>query len=220
MIRRLVLIAFLLFAILACVACAKLNPQQKAKLELQMNTFIHQYETDEQYISRLMLHAGGYLVVSDATEDWFGSKYFSYNILSIFDGEVDTEGEVFRNKNAVDIFYMKEEGSGFSSFVVYKGYKGTDYLVFVTPDMHYGWTYETSPDREYVPYDTLNTKPLMIQDEEYQSNCPVWIFDLAAASVNEKYELHYGDYVLTGNDLVSRSWNPPEDKHVPMVPVG
>lgn len=218
--KKRILAAFLILAMLSCTACSKLSPQRQAELELQMQTFIHQYETDEQYVSRLMLHAGGYLVVSDVTEDWFECKEFSYDLLSIFDGEIDSEEEVFRQNDAVDIFYMKEEGNSFSSFVVYKGYIGTDYLIFVTPDMHYGWTYETSPDRDYVPYDTLNTKPLMIQDEEYQSNCPVWIFDLAAASINEKYELHYGDYVLTGKDLMSRSWDPPEDKHVPMVPVG
>ena len=217
--KRILLFVLFLAMMICCVSCSKLTPQQVADLELTMQSAVHGYQMEENFIAKLMLHGGGYLVVSDATEDWFGEKEFSYDILSIFDGKLDIEEEVFRQKDAVDIFYMQEEGSGFSAFLLYKGYKGTDYLVFVTPDMHYGWTYETSPDREYVPYDTLNTKPLMIQDAEYQSNCPVWIFDLAAASVNEKYELHYGDYVLTGKDLMSGSWDPPEDKHVPMEPV-
>jgi hypothetical protein len=77
--------------------------------------------------------------------------------------------------------------------------------------MNYGRTFETTPDKDYVPYDNLNTEPLIIQDKDYQGNCPVWIFDLSAESVDENYELHYGDYVLTGKDLMSGSWTPPSD---------
>ena len=217
--RKSILIVLLLTVTLCCTACSKLTPQQKAEFELQMNGFMREYQNDEHYVARLMLHGGGYLVVNDVTEDWFVYKDYSYDILSIFDGKLDIKEAVYRSDESIDIFYMIEEGGGFSEFFVYEGYKGTDYLVFVTPDAHYGWTYETSPDREYVPYDTLNTEPLMIQDEEYQDNCPIWIFDLAASTVTDSYELHYGDYVLTGKNLKSRFWDPPEDKHVPMVPV-
>ena len=219
--RRSIILVLLLSVLLSLVACAKPAPQQQAsfsktatqrqpELEQLMDKVMQKMQEEcEPYVSHLKLHGGGYLVVFDITQDWFDSKSFSYNLYTIKDGELDVEEEIFRQNNSIVIFYYDLTG-GFSVFVPYEGFKGTDYLVYVCPDMSFGRTFETTPDRDYVPFDTLDTKPLMIQDENYQGNCPVWIFDVPAQSVDESYELHYGDFVLTGSDLMSNSWSPPE----------
>ena len=207
--RRIVLIPLVLSLAFACVSCSRLSPQKKVELEDMMHRAVLLLDAeDERYVSSLMLHGGGYLIVYDNSLTWPEEKDFDYNIITIEDGEIVAKEYLFY-EDYVPIFYDQE--GAYSVFIEYDGYAGTDYLVYVAPNMNYGRSFKTTPDRDYVPYDTLKTKPLFIQDENYQKNCPVWIFDLDRSTITENYELHYGDFVLTGKDLLSFSWNPPSD---------
>ena len=163
------------------------------------------------------LHAGGYLCVLDNSpeDNPYDFKFITYNILTIkygrpvfdFDGE-DVIAAIGANDGLVDIFLEYHRGSN-SYFFRYKSYNGTDILIFVMPNVNTGETYEESTEKDWVPYDTLDTDPFYFQDKMHHRNYPVWIFDIPEDSIDESYELHFGDFVLTGMDILSGTWDHP-----------
>ena len=58
-----------------------------------------------------------------------------------------------------------------------------------------------------LPKDTLGTKALRFQQNDWHNGYPLWIFAIPLDQIDESYELCFGDYVLTGNDILNHTWH-------------
>ena len=80
-------------------------------------------------------------------------------------------------------------------------------MIFISPNVQYPCVpYEESEWYEQIPTDSLGSEPLMIQHPRWRDNYPVWVFAIPEDRIDESYELHYVDYVLTGSDLLNNTW--------------
>lgn len=116
------------------------------------------------------------------------------------------------NKDQDDFDYVYYD----SRFFFLDGRLGRDLFVIVTPAMKYKLPpYAESLQYGIEPYDSLSTKPIKVVDdasaEQYTDlwhyGYPVWIFVIPEEKIDDTYELHYGDYVLTGKDIQSGTWS-------------
>lgn len=53
------------------------------------------------------------------------------------------------------------------------------------------------------PYDTVGTQPIFLEDSESYGGYPQWIFCTTVEDLKEGYELHYGDLVVTYDDIMA-----------------
>ena len=118
------------------------------------------------------------------------------------------------------IFYDKKDlllGTYLSSMSKVNTKNGTDVIILITPNFKGNRNtasilYEESTEYAQTPYDTLNNlfEPIYPTTKYDHSVCkvPMWILVLSYESIPEDYELHYGDYVLTYEDIKNGTWEP------------
>ena len=138
--------------------------------------------------------------------------FMEYRLCS-FDGKTIESRRVYdtsMGKDGVDVYIFYDEDWE-SNNIVYKskyiyvtGDAGTDVLVFVTPNFRI-YSREKMTPADVEPWDTLQTKPMVLPDEDWFDS-PIWIFDLSLDDIDESYELHYADWVLTGTDILNKTW--------------
>lgn len=96
----------------------------------------------------------------------------------------------------------------YSLAFAWESYNGTDILFYVSPveelPTTYDVPYEESSWYGITPYDSLGTEPILLCDEDILGGYPNWIFCTTKEDLPEDYELHYGDLVVTYDDL--RDW--------------
>lgn len=102
-----------------------------------------------------------------------------------------------------------------SHFFLLDGEQGRDVVIVVTPPMSRQLSaYSESSWYGITPFDSLDTVPMKVSDERtglhstelWHFGYPVWIFVVPEKDINETYELRYGDYVLTGTDILAGVW--------------
>lgn len=111
----------------------------------------------------------------------------------------------------------EEDNPNFSNFFYIDGRLGRDVIVIVTP----ACTEEPTPysgcaEFGIEPYDSINSVSMKVVDntpgkaynELWHYGYPVWVFAIPYSEIDDSYELHFGDYVLTGKDIKSGTWSP------------
>lgn len=177
------------------------------------------------------LPSGGILLANPAPERSNDSfTFMEWVVLDYLDGEIKTD--IWSNRlqvcgykeGAIHIFYDEDwEARIFddktldctyydSCFFWHTGYKGTEAIIIVIPNVHVnlmGLTvpYEKSEFYQQVPTDSLDTVPIEILYPGYNYDYPVWIFAIDEKKIDKSYEMHYLDYVLTGGDILSNTWS-------------
>lgn len=117
----------------------------------------------------------------------------------------DWESKIY-NKETMDCTYYD------SCFLWHNGEKGTDVIISIIPNVQKNLMgpavpYEETDYYQQVPIDSLGTTPIEITYPYYNYNYPQWIFVIDKERIDDSYELHYMDYVLTGDDLLNRNWS-------------
>ena len=103
-----------------------------------------------------------------------------------------------------------------SGFQHFQQNDGTELvLIAVFPNRVTGVEYEHSEFYQLEPYDTLGTVPMTVQAAEWNEGYPAWFFVVEEANVDESYELHYDDFVLTGEDILANTWKIGEAEPMP-----
>ena len=101
-----------------------------------------------------------------------------------------------------------------SCFYWHTGEIGEEAIIFVFPNIEYP-AYDTGiPTVEYKlsqfyqiePSDSLGTVPVCLQYKGWNDDYPAWVFVVDKEDIYAEYELHYMDYVLTGTELLNKSW--------------
>ncbi len=130
----------------------------------------------------------------------------------------DTSVPIFWKPDTYGIQNVEEYfNPNFSNFFYINGRLGREVIIVVTP----ACTKEPAPYSECAefgiePYDSLNSAPIKILDETtgkaynelWHYGYPVWVFAVPYSEIDRSYELHFGDYVLTGKDIKSGTWSP------------
>lgn len=93
-----------------------------------------------------------------------------------------------------------------SGFVPLEGQEGSLLLIEVFPNRVRDTAYEASEFFEIKPEDNLGTVPMEVFDADWNEGYPAWFFVLDPAEITEDYELRYGDFILTGMDILTDSW--------------
>ena len=151
---------------------------------------------------------GKELVTSNITYDWLGRQ-------------VDPESS---EGTSVPIFWQSDpDGTQSdaaeydSNFFYIDGRLGRDVIVIVTPAREKELTaYSECAEYGVEPYDSLDSVPMKVVDETrgkafnelWHYGYPVWVFAVPYSEIDRSYELHFGDYVLTGKDIRSGTWSP------------
>lgn len=96
----------------------------------------------------------------------------------------------------------------YSLAFAWESYNGTDILFYISPvgevPTSYDVPYAESSWYGITPYDSIGTEPILLCDEDVLDGYPTWIFCTTKEDLPEDYELHYGDQVVTYDDL--RDW--------------
>ena len=80
-------------------------------------------------------------------------------------------------------------------------------LICVLPNREQTDTdYQHSELYGLVPTDTLNSSPMEAMKSDWNDGFPTWFFVIEADQITEDYALQYGDFVLTGKDLLTNTW--------------
>lgn len=93
-----------------------------------------------------------------------------------------------------------------SGFVQMEGQNGDLLLIEVFPNRVRGIPYEDSEFYGIKPEDTFGTKPMEVLTPNWNEGYPAWFFVLEPQSITPDYELRYGAYILTGEDILMRTW--------------
>lgn len=87
-----------------------------------------------------------------------------------------------------------------------------DYIIVVTPTILYSEKGNSVlpyhvPQKEWdIPFDTLSTVAIEVPGEDTTKGYPAWYFVIPRSEITSDYRLYYGDYVLTGDDLLHFRW--------------
>lgn len=157
-------------------------------------------------------------------EAWEKSNRMQTRSTSIHWADVYEEEDVpstwifFDAKNAEYLgepFEMPDYTYYDSRFFTLEGRFGRDVIVIVTPAMKACLSsYVESPQYGLVPYDSLGSTPMKVIDEKsadqypylWHYGYPIWIFAIPETKIGDDYELHFGDYILTGKDIKAGTW--------------
>ena len=82
-----------------------------------------------------------------------------------------------------------------------------DVLIVVGQNYEERQKYTESDGDKLTPEDTLGTKPLCFQQDDWNNGYPLWIFAIPLEQIDESYELRFNDYVLTGHDILNHTWS-------------
>ena len=94
---------------------------------------------------------------------------------------------------------------------------GTDVVIQITPNIPYYVKIPPYSETKWygiVPYDTTGSKIVKLyntpeeRENDMQATYPIWLLTLSYDDIPEDYELHYGDYVLTYEDIKNGTWEP------------
>ena len=137
---------------------------------------------------------------------------------------------IFYGENEIDsvplqeiLDYPSEHLDAFDNYTDYyshyfflDGRFGRDVVIIVIPPMMVTLpSYSDCPQYGIEPYDNLDSVPMKVLDKTSAGkyidlwNCgyPIWIFVIPEQRIDDNYELHYGDLVLTGKDIQSGIWS-------------
>ena len=97
---------------------------------------------------------------------------------------------------------------------------GTEAIIFIVPPVedvsaiyHKAYT-ENTKFCGIVPYDTMGNEFIAYYPTTAafpQGTYPMWMMILSCEDLPEDYELHYGDFVLTAQDIQKGTWAPPSE---------
>ena len=103
-----------------------------------------------------------------------------------------------------------------SGFVQIDGQDGDLLLIEVFPNRVRGVSYMESEFYGMKPGDTLDTVPMEVLTSEWNEGYPAWFFVIDPKYITADYELHYGAYVLTGTDILEKTWTIGEATQFPV----
>lgn len=121
-------------------------------------------------------------------------------------GQIDGCVAIFYDENWTDNL---DRMTYLSSFRRIKDPLGNEsaVMIVVTPNHSIGIPYQESDFYNIEPSDSLNSEPMKICLEDWELGDPFWFYVVPLENITEDYELRYGNYVLTGADILSGSWS-------------
>lgn len=143
-----------------------------------------------------------------------GDHALAQVVVQIVDGNTQTK-LVFMHDDNVEtrIFYRGdwEQLDDFyfpSSFQYYTNPVNgeIDVLIAVGQNHQRGTSYQASTDDKDTPEDSIGTEPLCFRQKTWNEGYPLWFFAVPLDEIDRDYTLRYGNYVLTGDDILSQSW--------------
>ncbi len=81
-------------------------------------------------------------------------------------------------------------------------------LVITAPPFSREERYETDPYYGLEPWSTFGVKPIRLQDDEWEEGYPIWFYVVPMEKIKPEDQLGYYGFLLTGEDLLSKSWSP------------
>ena len=204
--QGIIVVLLVLALAVGLISCASPDLRNQAEPEHLLDAVVQEMELkDDHYISKMKLHAGGYLLITDESpkDNPYDFKFIMFSIFTIKNGEITVDDEPLFEEDiegSVRIFVENRDASNW--LYLYKGYKGTDIILYIMPDFGSGKSFDESSQRSWTPYDNLDSQPFFFQDMKYHDNYPAWIFDIPLDQIKKDYELRYGDYLLTGQEIL------------------
>lgn len=193
-----------------------------------------QFHLDDRYASTyklfLSLHeddcygsmplpGGGILVMLAADKEQYDENelYLAMALVRLVEGKAVVRGMNYLKlvEGKVPIFYDEDWDtkknpstcpSYESGFMQILPEYGDAVLIMVFPNRVPGVRFEDSEFNGLKPSDTLGSAPMKIHTPKWNEGYPAWFFLVENKDVDDSYELHYGDFVLTGADIRSQSW--------------
>lgn len=191
------------------------NPSAGASSQVTMNKLKKALISgSEKFPAWIQLPSGAFFVFWNRGYDNLFNEYQLVNaVFQAVDGELQTKIVFLFDDNVqTRIFYREdwEKHSGIvypSSFQYYTNPLNdkVDILIAVGQNYEDNQSFSDAEDG-LAPEDTLGTKALKYQQKGWNNGYPLWIFAIPLEKIEESYELHFGDYVLTGNDILNHSW--------------
>ena len=207
-----IICATLLIALLL-YGCVKTPPNETVRISGKPVTeqqIMHMFSKDYAVLDWKPLTIGGALVVCKAPDSGDMRRFF----LFWRDDETAYAQETYfvYNLPLVNIFYdadwQTKHCNYLSQYIIVEADGHKDALIFVMQNFDYEHktAYEASPMYGIKPYDTLGTEPLTVHDPNWYKDYPMWVFDVPMEEIDETYALTYGDWVLTGEDIMNHTW--------------
>ena len=220
------IIAAVLLILLLCIPHSGQSDMLDQAMQQYMVKLKH--ELGDRLFAEKKLPSGGYLVIQREPADFgptepnrisLGFQQHTYRRTLTGYKAVSKYLDIMCVSEATPIFFKSgwdepwnnpeaENMTICSFFTELKGYKGSDIVIYVSANRTDDDFYESSEWYKVIPSDSLSNKPLLIHDIDWEHNFPAWIFVVPKDKLDGTYELHYGEYVLTGNDILSGTWTP------------
>ena len=191
------------------------NPSAGASSQVTMNELKKALISgSEKFPAWIQLPSGAFFVFWNRGYDPTFNEYQIGNVaIQAVDGELQYKMVFLYDDNVeTRIFYREdwERQNGIiypSSFQYYTNplNEKVDVLIAVGQNYEIDQSYPEAEDG-LTPEDTLGTKPLKYQQKSWNNGYPLWVFAIPLDKVDESYALRFGEYVLTGNDILDHSW--------------
>lgn len=148
-------------------------------------------------------------------ENVFNEHEYATAAIQAVNGELQYRAVFFYDDNVQTRIFYREDWEQQqdieypSSFQYYQNPENDkiDVLIAVGQNYEEQEKYTESDNDKLLPKDTLGTKALRFQQNDWHNGYPLWIFAIPLDQIDESYELCFGDYVLTGNDILNHTWH-------------
>ena len=200
----------------------KEKQQQIDEKQRQINEIVefwekHCEETDQEVIKKMQSPSGATLMLSIGSDPHTIMSHSCTAVYEDSNGTIQSThfGQPIQQYGS-RIFYKEDWDICDSTMTKIETNKGTDVVILVTPNYedvyHKTITYADSNEYGMTPYDTLNSDftPVYATPENKEDDMidgPMWMLALSCDDLPDDYELHYGEFVLTAEDIRNGTWS-------------
>lgn len=151
------------------------------------------------------------IVACDQVELFTGYRlrFFLYQITD--NNEKATELNTV-NSETVTIFYDSDWylwQKIYGSKIEYTDlFEGACAVIYIQPN--YDVTEKDYRESEFYgaePWSNANLSPMLVQTSRWEGGFPTWVYFVPLNQIDADLQVHFGDWVLTGEDILTRSWH-------------
>lgn len=196
-----------LIMLLLLSGCVEKKPVSAAEREAMYQEIEHIALTEWWHSSEEAIFMKEHLKAGSVLFCYFDGK-MSGSLIAAYDSEGGIVGTTVCGANEHSFSILNDRSFAYA----WPTDSGIDLLFYVMPDYPIEKSSfsldELPPYKETAwygiePYDTVGTEPIFLQDGESYGSYPQWIFCTTLEDLKEGYELHYGDLVVTYDDIMA-----------------
>lgn len=98
-----------------------------------------------------------------------------------------------------------------NSVYYYPTIDGKEYCIFViTAPKEIGIPFSETPYGKQTPMDSMDTDPIVLQEDSFDDGYPVWVFAFQAEDLPSDYVLNYLSFSINAEQINAHHWEPEE----------